>query len=63
VAFETLLWKSVVLTSVALILRDIAGIGSAPHSGPVFDGLYCNHGKGIFKKHLASASFAFRDSN
>jgi hypothetical protein len=29
-AFGTLLWKSVILTSVALLLRDIAGIGSAP---------------------------------
>jgi hypothetical protein len=29
-AFGTLLWKSVFLTSVALLLRDIAGIGSAP---------------------------------
>ena len=28
--FGTLLWKSVILTSVALLLRDIAGIGSAP---------------------------------
>jgi len=31
-AFGTLLWKSVILTSVALLLRDIAGIGSAPQS-------------------------------
>ena len=30
-AFGTLLWKSVILTSVALLLRDLAGIGSAPH--------------------------------
>jgi hypothetical protein len=30
VAYGTLLWKRLVLTSVALILRDIAGIGSAP---------------------------------
>ena len=29
-AFGTLLWKSVILTSVPLLLRDIAGIGSAP---------------------------------
>ena len=29
-AFGTLLWKSVILTSVALLLGDIAGIGSAP---------------------------------
>ena len=29
-AFGTLLWKSVILTSVTLLLRDIAGIGSAP---------------------------------
>ena len=34
VAFGTLLWTSLVLTSVALILRDIAGIGSAPRSAP-----------------------------
>jgi hypothetical protein len=29
-AFRALLWKSVILTSIALLLRDIAGIGSAP---------------------------------
>ena len=29
-AFGTLLWKSVILTSVTLLLRDLAGIGSAP---------------------------------
>ena len=29
-AFGILLWKSVILTSVTLLLRDIAGIGSAP---------------------------------
>ncbi len=29
-AFGILLWESVILTSVALLLRDIAGIGSAP---------------------------------
>ena len=28
--FGTLLWKSVILTRAALLLRDIAGIGSAP---------------------------------
>ena len=28
--FGTLLWKSVNLTRAALLLRDIAGIGSAP---------------------------------
>lgn len=33
------------------------------HSGLGSDGLNCNHGMGIFKKHLASASFAFRDFN
>ena len=27
---EPLLWKSVILTTAALLLRDIAGIGSAP---------------------------------
>ena len=32
-AFGTLLWKSVILTSVTLLLRDIAGIGSAPQDG------------------------------
>ena len=31
-AFGTLLWKSVILTSVTLLLRDIAGIGSAPQN-------------------------------
>ena len=35
-AFGTLLWKSVILTSVALLLRDIAGIGSVPQIS-----LYC----------------------
>jgi hypothetical protein len=30
IAFGTLLRKSVILTSIALLLRDIAGIGSAP---------------------------------
>ncbi len=30
-AFGTLLWNSIILTSVALLLRDLAGIGSAPH--------------------------------
>ena len=29
-AFGTLLWKSVILTSVTRFLRDIAGIGFAP---------------------------------
>ncbi len=28
--FGTLLWKNVILTRAALLLRDIAGIGSAP---------------------------------
>ncbi len=35
-AFGTLLWESVILTSVALLLRDIVGIGSAPRSGPLY---------------------------
>jgi hypothetical protein len=29
----TLLWKNAILTSLALLLRDLAGIGSAPHPG------------------------------
>ena len=33
-AFGTLLWKSVILTSVTLLLRDLAGIGSAPQIRP-----------------------------
>ena len=31
--FGTLLWKGVILTRAALLLRDIAGIGSAPYVG------------------------------
>jgi len=34
-AFGTLLWESIILTSVALLLRDIAGIGSAPRNSLV----------------------------
>jgi hypothetical protein len=30
--FGTLLWKSAILTSLALLLRYIAGIGSALHN-------------------------------
>ena len=30
-ASGTLLWESVILTRAALLLRDIAGIGSAAH--------------------------------
>jgi hypothetical protein len=30
-AFGTLPWRNVILTCVALLLRDTAGIGSAPH--------------------------------
>ncbi len=36
-AFGTLLWKSVILTSVALLLRDLAGIGSAPQNAAMFE--------------------------
>ncbi len=32
-AFGTLLWKSVIFTSAALLRRDLAGIGSAPRDG------------------------------
>jgi hypothetical protein len=31
--FGALLWESAILTSHALLLRDIAGIGSAPQNG------------------------------
>jgi hypothetical protein len=38
--FGTLLWESVILARDALLLRDIAGIGSAPPYGQLLQFFY-----------------------
>jgi hypothetical protein len=41
--FGTILRKSAILTSIALILRDLAGIGSAPYYDNLKDTICLSH--------------------
>ena len=45
--FGTLLWESVILTSVTLLLRDLAGIGSAPRYGNVTESFLGSSGLSV----------------